>query len=208
MTIDVNVAYNRITSLIFQADGRWEWDDNNQTDLPIATTSLVSGQQDYSLNIGQLFIDRVEVLPNGGKYFYKLFPRDVEDPMWGSEVTGIDNVTVGTPMMYDPIGTSLFLYPIPNYSQVASLKIYFKRAQIDFTQSDLTTGTATPGFVSLFHDLIAYLVAYDYVIINQPNLAKGYQTIISKKESELTNFYAYRNKDDSPRLSTKTIAFR
>ena len=208
MLIDLNIAYNHAVSLIFQADGRWEFDDSNQPDYPVATAALVASQQDYQLALTHLFIERVEVLPNGGKYFYKLFPRDIEDPMWGAEVTGIDTVTVGTPMKYDVTGTSVFLYPIPNYSQAASLKLYFKRAQVAFTSGDLSTGTAKPGFASLFHDLLAYLVAYDYAVINLPTLAAGYQNVILRKEAGLLDFYATRDPDDSNRLSMRRINYR
>lgn len=208
MLIDLNVAYSRITTLIFQADGRWEWDDSNNTDFPIATAALVNNQQDYTLSVGQLFIERIEVKPNGGTYFYKLFPRDVEDPMWGAEVTGIDTITVGTPMKYDVLGNSVLLYPIPNYSQAASLKLYFKRAQTDFTSGDLSTGNLVPGFASMFHDLLAYLVAYDYALVNFPDMARNYFAVVQEKEAALQKFYMQRNLDDGARLSNKPITFR
>lgn len=208
LLIDLNIAYNRVTSLIFQADGRWEYEDANQSDLPIATTALVSGQQDYALATSHLFIDRVEVKTNGGTYFYKLFPRSVEDPMWGVELLGIDNITTSAPVQYDAIGNSVFLYPIPNYSQAASLKLYFKRAQIDFTSGDLSTGTLVPGFASLYHDLLAYLVARDYVLTNEPNLYQGYANTVKEKEMELAKFYARREKDDPPQLTMRPISFR
>lgn len=205
---DLNIAYSDTTADLFLSDGRWQWDDTNQTDLPVATTSLVAGQQDYSLSTGQLIIDRVEILPNGGTYFYKLFPRDVEDPMWGSNILGLDATSTGAPIYYDVSGTSVFLYPIPGYSQAASLKIYFRRAQIDFTSGDLSTGTLVPGFTSLFHDLLAYIVAYDYVLINIPALATGYWNTILAKKAKLAKFNAIREKDDGPRLSVRPIRFR
>ena len=208
MLIDLNIAYSRITSLIFQSDGRWEWDDSNNSDLPVATTSLVANQQDYSLSVGQLFIERVEVLPNGGTYFYKLFPRDVQDPMWGSDILGIDTVSKAAPMLYDVNGTSVFLYPIPNYSQAASLKIYFKRAQVDFSSGDLSTGTLVPGFASIFHDLLAYLVAFDYCTANGLDSAPGYWAVIQRKEAALQEHYTQRNLDDSPRLSMRRTNFK
>lgn len=207
MLIDVNVAYNDITAQIFQADGRWEYDDSNNTDFPVATTALVSGQQDYALSVAHLFIDRVEVKPNGGSYFYKLAPRDVEDKMWGSNLLGLDNVTQAAPMWYDLVGTSVFLYPIPNYSQAASLKIYFRRASTDFTSMS-GQASSVPGFASLFHPLIAYKVAYDYCVANMPQLANGYLAVIREMEQALKVYYMQRNKDDGARLSTNSIRFR
>jgi hypothetical protein len=208
MLVDLNIASSHVNALIATADGRWEWDDSNYTDFPTATTALVANQQDYSLSVAHLSIERIEVLPSGGKYFYKLFPRAFEDPMWGANVTGIDTVTVGTPIKYDVSGESVFLYPIPNYSQAASLKIYYKRAGYTFTSTDLSTGTLQPGWASIFHDLLAYLVAYDYAVINLPALAAGYWATIQRKEAALLSFYGTRNKDDGPRLSMKPISFR
>jgi hypothetical protein len=208
LTDDLNIASSRVQTLIFQADGRWEWDDSNNTDFPTATTALVANQQDYTLSTAALSIERVEVLPNGGQYFYKLFPRSFEDPMWGASVTGIDSVTKGTPIKYDVSGESVFLYPIPNYSQAASLRLYFKRAGYVYLAADLTTGTLTPGFASLWHDLLCYLVAYDYCVVNMPSLAPGYLQVIARKEASLLSFYATRQRDDGPRLSMKPISFR
>ena len=205
LLIDMNIIQNDITAQIFEADGRWQYDDSNNTDFPIATAALVAGQQDYSLSVGHLFIDRIEVLPNGGTFWYRLFPRDVSDPMWGSDILGLDIISKAAPMLYDIVGTSIFLYPIPNYSQAASLKIYFKRASIDFTD---VTSTGTPGFASLFHDLIAYKVAYDYAVINLPALANGYLSVIQRKEAALKTYYMQRDVDDGPRLSMRGMRFK
>lgn len=217
MLIDLNIAYNRITSLIIQSDGRWQWDDDNQqsTDQGSGlggqqngTTTITANQQDYTFPVSYLNILRVELKPNNGSFFYKLFPRDVEDPMYGSTMGGVDTVSVGTPRWYDVTGHSVFLYPIPNYTQAASLRFFFQRGLIDFTSGDLSTGTLVPGFASLFHDLLAYLVAYDYVLINQPNLATGYFNVIQRKEAELQKYYAWRDQDDRPRLSVSPINHR
>lgn len=205
---DLNIQYSDTTADLFLSDGRWQWDDANQTDLPVATCALMSGQQDYAIPAAQLIIDRVEIKPNGGTYCYKIHPRDVEDPMWGSNVLGLDNLSTGGPLFYDLAQNSIFLYPIPGYSQAASLKVYFRRAQIDFTSGDLSTGTISPGFASIFHDILAYKVAYDYAIINLPQLATGYWNVIQQKTAKLKAFYQLRNKDDSPRLSMRPIRHR
>ena len=49
-TRNINRWFDRVISLILQADAKWEWDDTNYTDLPIATASLVANQQDYSIS--------------------------------------------------------------------------------------------------------------------------------------------------------------
>ena len=67
-TRNVNRWLDRVNSLIMQADHRWEWDDTNHTDLPIATTTLVNNQQDYGLDTSHLKIIRVEIKNNAGNY--------------------------------------------------------------------------------------------------------------------------------------------
>mgnify|MGYP000894786700 FL=1 len=50
VTRNVNRAYDKVVSRILTADGRWEFDDQNATDLPIGTTDLIANQQDYSFD--------------------------------------------------------------------------------------------------------------------------------------------------------------
>ena len=41
-TANVNRALDNVVSAILGADGRWQWDDTNYTDLPIGVTDLVA----------------------------------------------------------------------------------------------------------------------------------------------------------------------
>ena len=61
MLIFLNAAYDRVVSLINQADAKWQWDDDNESDLPNAVAALASGQQDYSLSTTHLSIERCVV---------------------------------------------------------------------------------------------------------------------------------------------------
>lgn len=203
MLIYINNAYNRVVSLILQADGRWQWDDDNQTDLPIATTTVTSGQQDYSISVSHLKVLRVELKGNGGTYFTKLEPIDIADREYI-----VDNTTTGVPEYYDIQGGSVFLYPIPNYTQAASLKIYFQRGPAEFTSGEVTTGTKKPGFNSLYHDLIPLWVAYNYAIDNGLPSAAGFLSEIQRKEAEIPIDYGKRNKDDKDRFTPSPIAFK
>lgn len=49
LTRNANAALDNVVTLILGADQRWQFDSTNSTDLPIGTTDIVSGQQDYSL---------------------------------------------------------------------------------------------------------------------------------------------------------------
>src|SRR3990167_7720200 len=61
MVSSANVWLQEVTKWIWLTVGTWEFDDSNQTDLPIATTTLVASQQDYSLATTVSELLRVEV---------------------------------------------------------------------------------------------------------------------------------------------------
>lgn len=200
MAILATHAVNRVASLINQVDGRWEFDDSNQTDLPIATTALVSGQQDYSLATSHINIERVELKDSTGSW-RKLTPIDQAD-VYDQSIT--DFLTGGgTPVYYDKTGNSLFLYPSPDYSQAASLKIYFTRPPVALLSSDISSTTVSPGFNALYHDLVALWISYDYALANGLPNANQLMAEIERKEDALREDYALRSADEHLRLQAR-----
>lgn len=206
----ITPAHDHVVALINKADSRWQWDDTNQSDLPIATTGLVINQQDYSLATSHLTIDRIEVKNTSGTF--NMLTQIDQQLLKRDQATALTQYlsSTGTPSQYDLMGSSIFLYPIPNYTQTASLKIYFTRAQLNFDYStgkftDATGSTASsPGFNTLFHDLIPLVAAYDYSLMNLPQLSSGYLAAIQRKEIDLVDFFGRRNRDDRSRLTAST----
>jgi len=188
-TRNINEALNRVTSLILQSDARWQFDDTNNTDLPIGLTTLTTDQQDYSLSVTHLTINRVEILDANGNW-QKLEPIDQTD-IYNQSLTDFLK-TSGTPKYYDKIGNSLFLYPKPSYTQASSLKVYFQRPPSYFTVSDTTK---TPGFNSIFHRLVALIASRDYAMSRSLACAKTLIELVTQGEQDLQDFYALRNKD-------------
>jgi len=197
-----NRAMDRITSLIRDAEGRWQWDDSNNTDLPIATTGLVTNQQDYSLDGLHYRISRAEVQDSAGNWT-RLKSMDAVD-VYDQALTSFLN-TAGTPQYYDKVGNSLFLYPKPNFTQTASLKLYFERGPSYFTTSE---DTKTPGFNPIFHRLVALWCAYDYALINILPVAKTLREEIQVMEDQLEDYYALRDPDDRIKLAIRPLNFR
>lgn len=191
-----NRALDRIVSLIMDADSRWQWDDNNNTDYPIATALLVSGQKDYAFSITQLNIARVEAQDATGNY-QRLLPIDVSDII--TSVNSFENAN-GSPVFYDKLANSFFLYPTPSYSTVndingvpQGLKIWFQRGANYFATSDTTK---EPGFVSLFHRLVPLWMSYDYAFSRQLPLADNLMMEIEKLEDQMQDFFLLRQKDE------------
>jgi hypothetical protein len=205
MLIDLNIAYNQIIGWILESDGRWEWDDTNYTDLPIGTTTITTDQQDYAIDTTHLEVLRVEIKDSNGNWS-KIEPVDQEDEQ-GFSLSQLSTDT-GVPDRYDLVGNSLFLYPVPNYTQAASIKIYFQRGPDEYTSAELTTGTKVPGFASTFHHLIAYMVALDFVLVHIPQLASGYNLILERDKKALKKFYGKRNRDDRPRMTPRKILYK
>lgn len=198
MAVLANNAVERIESLINNADDRWEFDDTNQTDLPIATTALVSGQKDYSLATSHISIDRVEVLDSSNNWWL-LKPIDQHDVRY--QALGSYYVTNGRPLEYDKLANSVFLYPTPNYSLSAALKVYFTRPPVAFISSDTT---ALPGFNQLFHDLIPLWISYEFALANGKSNAPNLFAEIQRKEQALYDFYGQRSRDERPRMGVST----
>lgn len=193
MLILINNAYERVSSIILQSDGRWQWDDNNQTDTPFANYTITSGTQNYAIATNLLALSRVEVKDSNGAW-HLLKPIDQVDVYDQSIVDFMSGG--GLPQYYDKIGDEMYLYPTPNYTQASSLRFYFRRAPLLYTSAEVTTGTKVPGFNSLYHDLIPLWVSYDYAMANGLPNANQLQVEIQKKEDAIREDYALRNKDE------------
>lgn len=205
----LNEALNRVANLIMTADARWQFDDTNNTDYPIATTNLIttlgSEQQDYQFDVTMLRILRMEVLDNTGAW-RKLTPIDEAD-IYDQSLTDFMK-TPGLPVYYDKQGASIFLYPKPlatSVTSTAGLKVWFQRPPSYFVTSDTTK---VPGFNSMYHRLAATIASRDYATFKQLSVAKALSDLVQIGEDSLVENYALRNKDEHIKLSAKYYNFR
>lgn len=188
---------DRATGLILQADGKWEWDDTNQTDLPIATTSLVANQKDYAIS-GATFLKvlKVECKDSTGDWR----ALDQIDTTQRKKVLLDDpDETAGSPTQFDLRYNSIFLFPKPSYASSAGLKVYYQRVCDYFVAGDTTQ---EPGFAAPFHRLLSYGASLDFAIAN--NMSGKISLLreeIAKLEFGLVEHYSSRNKDYRNRLS-------
>ena len=196
LTRNVNRWYDRIVSLIMKADGRWEFDDDNYETLPVSTTNLVSGQADYNIaSASFLNLIRVEIKDSSGNGIF-LEPISYEDRR-GVAMTEWAK-TNSTPQYYDKVGNSIVLYPTPNYSSTAGLKVYFQRIASYFAYDSTTK---EPGFAPIFHRLLSLGAAYDYCLLNSLNNKMVIlSNEITKMETALIEYYSQRSKDEQPRI--------
>ncbi len=121
-----NSALDRFFTLAFQADGRWSFDDINQTTAPLESINLVSGTEKYALDTFTseiVKVLRVEILNPSGSSL--LLDELDEDSIDQSLVTY--NATSGTPSCYRLFGKYIYLYPKPSYNSTNGLSLYFSR---------------------------------------------------------------------------------
>ena len=205
----LNEGLNRVTSLILQSDGRWQFDDNNYTDYPIATTNLVttvgSEQQDYVFAVTHLKVLRAEVLDAAGAW-HLLQPIDKTD-IYNQSLTDFLK-TAGLPLYYDKLATSLFLYPKPLGTAVTAtngLKVYFQRPPSYFGASDTTK---VPGFNSLYHKLVGLIACRDYALDRNWASAGSLVERVKLDEQDLQDNYSLRSKDEKLKLKARPINYR
>lgn len=189
--------------LFWKNSSMWEFDDENQTDLPIATTLLVAGQRDYSIPTTTFGIERVEVKDCNGDYqlLKQLDKSEINDhamlEMFDSD---------GMPIYYDIMGNSIFLYPSPaaaNVTLTAGLRVYVSRDMHEFALTDTST---EPGFPDVFHPIISYGCAEDYALSKNMNTQRlqVLQSGISRYNQMITDYAARRNRNKRVRIKPST----
>jgi len=190
-----NSAMADFTGIALNSDDRWSFDDTNYTDMPIGTTDIKDGQQDYSIDSDFLKVTKVEFKNEQGEWV-ELTPYDRNDVQLVLDEEG-------TPEYYDKFANSILLYPIPNQDLDESLRVSFQRDGSYFTASDTTK---EPGIPSLFHKYIALKVAESYLRDNKKENYVSVRNEIQKYEEEkIPEYYSKRNKDERPTISGARI---
>jgi hypothetical protein len=183
----------------------WEFDDSNQTTLPIATTTLVASQQDYSIPATALGVERVEVMNDSGDY--QVLKQIDKSEIKNAAMTEFFE-TDGMPTYYDIMGNSIFLYPAPVTGDVTlalGLKIYLSR---DIHEFAITDTASEPGIPDSFHPYIAFADASDYAIAKNMGAQRlqMLQAGMARYEGMISDFYARRNRDKHVRIKPSTIS--
>lgn len=195
-TARLNRAQDKFISLALSADGRWQYDDTNNTDYPIATTNIVANQRDYPLDVTMLEVEKVVILPSASSLLFNtIIPIDITDNS-ALSVAYIENNAnnVGVPIAYDKTANSIILQPTPNYASTGGLKIYFKRGANYFIYTDTTK---VPGFASIFHDYLAVHAALGYAVDRTMGTQiTSLSAQLQMMENDIIEFYSTRGKDE------------
>ncbi|HEC65962.1 MAG TPA: hypothetical protein ENI23_11775 [bacterium] len=204
-TREVNNYLERVIGKLITLNNKWDFDDSNYTDFPIAETTLVDSQSDYSLDTTHIVIREVWVKDENGDW-RKLRPieqKDFSTPL--EEIYETD----GLPLYYDKSGSSLVLYPAPDngisVTLSSGLRVLFQRTGSVFTVSDTTK---KPGFASPYHDILAYAAAIPFCVKYRPSRVAGYIFERDNLEKELYEFEDNKQKDEIKALGMSGIRHR
>jgi hypothetical protein len=189
-TARVNSAFERLMPILLSFSDYLKWDDANQTDLPVGTYNLVSGQADYTIaqddnSLDILNITAVRILASSTSTVYVDLQEMTSDDPDAIEAMSPNSSITGIPYKWLKRGNTIHLFPKPNYAATAGGKIFFERTQSYFVSSDTTK---TPGIPRPFHDLLPLYASYDWLLVNKPDngtLITRLEAQIARREKEL-----------------------
>lgn len=191
-TARINRAYDKLATLLMSVDGRWQFDDTNYTDLPIGKTTLTSGQQDYAFDVEHLDVEKVIALDeSGNKYILK--PFDIHDPVASLYLTDVAT-SGGIPEFYDKKGSSMFLYPTPNYTKALGLQVHYRRKPSYFTYTDTSKVVGVPA---IFHRYISLEASLDYAVSKMLPVKNDLNARVKEMEETIKDWYSKRSRDES-----------
>jgi len=188
----INAAYGRYAILALMADNAWQFDDNNYSDFPIATTDLNAGQPDYTLNNNQIIIEQVEVLDPTGKVWLAV-PEGDERKFAEYKISESQyfNNVAAVPIFHIKKGNSILLMPTPSYGVPQGLKVRFKRPVNYFVSTDTTK---MPGFNRLHHLYLADYASYRYAFMRTLAVAGAFgQAVQVWEQTSIPQFYNSRS---------------
>ena len=213
LTRRTNIGYELLIGKILEADGDWQFDDTNYTNLPRGTGTLVEGQETYSFASEYLNIQMVEILDaNSPARYRKIDPIDSLDlnglsPEEYFGITSAGNAQTGFPTHYDKIGDTVILYPAPTATAVtlaAGIRVWFQRTADLFTTTDTTQ---EPGLPSPYHVLLAYYAALPYAMSFKKDRVAWLEKKWDDGVKDMMKHFGKREKDKRKIMSMKTINY-
>lgn len=198
----LNEAFSRYTSLAMKFIG-WNFDDSNFTTVPIATANLVLNQQDYGLATSHIKILGVEIKESGGNWRPLTEIDELEFSRRNESLSAYYNnggtAITGTPLEYNLIGTSVFLYPTPSYNSTGGIKIRFQRPPSYFATTDTTK---VAGINELHHTYLTDYATWKYSINKDIKKANAYAELVGIWEQKtIPNDYARRDAAKNPKMT-------
>lgn len=202
----VNNWHDRVTGYAIGADRRFQWDDTNHTELPEGTTTLTSGQSDYSFLTDEqgnsiVSLLGVSMLKNGKYEPLTLVNRN--DP--NIDLASFGAIS-GTPTQYDKIADNIIrLDRLPTSTVSAGLKFYFQRTGSYFTATDTTK---SPGVAPMLHRGYVIAAAYDGALTLGLENIQPLSVERDREEMKMIEYFSRRNNDEIRRVTPSNHSTR
>lgn len=205
----INEGYKKVASIIFKCDGRWQWDDTNQTDDSTSDGNLSTGVSKYDIllaspavNQDWLEVERVEILDSDDNS-KKLRPINRTDI--GCSLDEFMDVA-STPEYFDWTGSQIRFFPAPDYDKTDGFTIYFKRAPLLFATTDTTK---RPGINSLYHNYLALYASMMYCKHNDMNnRVAQLEKDLALMEVDIKEHYGKRDKYEKKQIKRLRKSYR
>jgi len=212
VTSRINAGFERIMPILLSHSDFIRWDDINNSDRPIGTINIVSGQSDYTIaeddnSLDILNVNAVKILTGASETEYQPLTKLTLDDPRALDAMSPNPSSTGTPDAYVENGQNLFFTPTPDYAVAAGIKIFFQREHSYFASTDTTKEAGIP---KPFHELLVLHASFDWLSVNRSedvsllNIVKGE---INRMEKELSHFIDMRN-PTKLKMTMKPISFR
>ena len=199
-----NQTLDDFTSLSILYDKSWHYDDANKFDhdpspfaspldvvlrnLPVATTKINAGQQDYPFDLRLRIIKGIFFMDSNGVY------HELEEE---TDMSALQRNRSGTPKKFMLMGGSVLLDYIPDFDREKGLKIFFGRNASYFKDTDTTKELGIPN---LFHLWACRKVALPFMIKHKLPDKNDIAALILKDEEAIKDFLTNRNATRKPRM--------
>jgi hypothetical protein len=213
--IDVNIALQKVASMIHDSQDESDYDDVNYTDYPSFTTPLTTNR-DYSIaqSEGVISIKKVSVSYDN-VYWYDATPLDSSEVPSAPSAATSANTSIDAEFSkefprYDVKYNSVFLYPKPVQADVdagGSIYIEWTRDAQPFSSGEITTGTKIPGIDTAFHPLLFLLPAYDYCLSKGKQQTSALLAEIQDYEARLRIQYGKKVKARKGSLTASSVDY-
>lgn len=201
ITRSVNLALDTYFDIAMASNSRWDIDDITHSDYAEATATLTSGQADYQMPSELIEIKKVTIKNSDGNW-HTLKPvdeMDVDQPL--EELYKTD----GTPEYYDKRNGSLFLYPAPNYTQAASIKVHYTRVANYFLYTDTTKQAGIPRH---HHDFLVLFATNRYGMKHTLQNGEKIKRELEESKQMVSDYWANLGLDRQPRMGAVRVSGR
>lgn len=195
----LNRQYDKAVSIIIERDGRWQYDDSSYTTRAVATTGIVSGQDNYTMDASHLKLVLVRIKDESGNWSV-LRPFDITDPEAYYYLREQSTAVTGDPHWYEKQGDQMILYPTPDYTQAASLEVTVQRVPNYFSYDDTTQEA---GLAPIFHRILSLGASLDYAVANSLAQKNDLAMLYQDERDRMIAFYSMRNRDEQKTLRAK-----